>query len=68
MNLLELVNNQLTLERNLLEVELERVINDKDINTSEKVRQSKELLKQISETLTTINVTNGYLSTLSNKE
>jgi hypothetical protein len=68
MNLLELVINQLTLEKNLLEVELERVVNNRDINTSEKVKISKDLLKQISETLTTINVTNGYLSSLPNKE
>lgn len=68
MNLLELVINQLTLEKNLLEVELERVINNKDINTVDKVESSKKLLKQISEILMTINVTNGYLSPLTNKE
>lgn len=68
MNTLELILGQLNQEKNLLEVELERVINNKDLSTLDKVETSKNLLKQISNVLMAINVTSGYLSPAKPKE
>lgn len=61
MNILELVLGQLLQEKNLLESELERVINDGNLTITERVNKSKNLLSSISKVLTDINVTTGYL-------
>lgn len=68
MNTLELVIGQLNQEKNLLEAELERVVNGKDLTITEKVDLSKKLLQQITSILMTINVTNGYISPSKQKE
>jgi hypothetical protein len=68
MNILELVIGQLVNEKNLLEFELEQVINDKNITVVDKVDKSKKLLKSISEIMTTINITTGYLPVNKNEE
>jgi len=68
MNVLELLLGQLSQEKNLLEAELERVINNKDLTITEKVDLSKKLIQQISNTLMSINLTNGYISPLKQKE
>lgn len=61
MNILELVLGQLIQEKNLLESELERVINDSNLTITERVSKSKNLLSSISKVLTDINVSTGYL-------
>jgi len=64
MNILELVIGELNQKKNLLEAELERVVNNKDLTIPNKVDMSKNLLLEITNVLTTINLTNGYLSPL----
>ena len=44
MNVLELVLGQLIQEKNLLESELERVVNDSNLTITERVSKSKNLL------------------------
>jgi hypothetical protein len=61
MNVLELVLGQLIQEKNLLESELERVVNDSNLTITERVSKSKNLLSSISKVLMDINVTTGYL-------
>jgi hypothetical protein len=61
MNILELVLGQLIQEKNLLESELERVVNDSNLTITERVSKSKNLLSSISKVLMDINVTTGYL-------
>lgn len=68
MNGLELLLGQLVQEKNLLEAELERVINNKDLTIIERVESSKKIITQISGVLMSINVTNGYLSSSKTKE
>ena len=68
MNILELVLGQLIQEKNLLESELERVVNDSNLNITERVSKSKNLLSSISKVLTDINVTTGYLPEKKNNQ
>ena len=68
MNILELVLCQLIQEKNLLESELERVVNDSNLTITERVSKSKNLLSSISKVLTDINVTTGYLPEKKNNQ
>jgi hypothetical protein len=68
MNVLELVLGQLIQEKNLLESELERVVNDSNLTITERVSKSKNLLSSISKVLTDINVTTGYLPEKKNNQ
>jgi hypothetical protein len=68
MNILELVLGQLIQEKNLLESELERVVNDSNLTITERVSKSKNLLSSISKVLTDINVTTGYLPEKKNNQ
>jgi hypothetical protein len=61
MNILELVLGGLIQEKNILEAELERVINDNNLTTLERVDRSKKLLVTITETFNNINTVTGYL-------
>jgi len=68
MNVLELVLGQLIQEKNLLESELERVVNDSNLTINERVIKSKNLLSSIYKVLTDINVTTGYLPEKKNNQ
>ena len=68
MNVLELVLGQLIQEKNLLESELERVVNDSNLTITERVSKSKNLLSSISKVLTDINVPTGYLPEKKNNQ
>jgi hypothetical protein len=61
MNVLELVLGNLIQEKNIIESELERVINNDNLNTIDRVNKSKELLLSLSNIIMTINLTSGYL-------
>lgn len=67
MNSLELILNQLVHEKNVLEFELERVINQKDIETNLKMSMSKEILSKLTNTINMINLTSTYLKPVNNE-
>lgn len=66
MNSLELLLGQLIHEKNVLEFELERIVNNKDIETVVKINNSKKILLELSDTINMINLTTSYLQPRNN--
>lgn len=66
MNSLELLLGQLIHEKNVLEFELERIVNNKDIETVVKINNSKKILLELSNVINMINLTTSYLQPRNN--
>jgi hypothetical protein len=67
MNTLELILNGLIHEKNVLEFELERIVNNKDMGTLDKITISKDILSKLINTINMINLVTGYLQPKNNE-
>ena len=67
MRIINTVKMDLTLNRERLELELERIINKPDMETSEKINKSKELLCELSQTINSIELWQHYVDGINNK-
>ena len=67
MRLVNTVKMDLTLKRDKLELELERIINKPDIETGEKIDKSKELLSELSQTINSIELWQHYVDRTNNQ-
>jgi|TARA_R110002020_G_scaffold190204_3_gene389696 hypothetical protein len=67
MRLVNAVKMDLTLKRDKLELELERIINNPDIETGVKIDKSKELLCELSQTINSIELWQHYADRTNNQ-
>ena len=62
MRLLNIINNELIVEKQKLETELERILNINDINTGEKVKLSLELINRLTQVSNDILTWESYIN------
>ncbi len=67
MRLVNTIQMDLTLKRDKLELELERIINKPDIDTDKKIDKSKELLCELSQTINSIELWQHYVDRTNNQ-
>tara|TARA_R110000824_G_scaffold99835_1_gene237340 strand:+ start:678 stop:893 length:216 start_codon:yes stop_codon:yes gene_type:complete len=67
MRIINTVKMDLALNRDRLELELERIINKPDMETGEKINKSKELLCELSQTINSIELWQHYVDGTNNK-
>jgi len=66
MRIVNVIKQDLTLGRDKLELELERIINHPDMDTVQKTTKSKELLCELSQTINSIELWEHYVARTNN--